>query len=321
MADNFQQIQATVRAWLAHKGADIVATATTDLGAIPGLFHDITGSTGISSFGTVSAGIWKIIKFEGTPVLTHNATSLILPGSANITAAVGDMLMAVSEGGGNWRVVWYTRGTDIFLPLSGGTLTGGLIGTTGTFSGAVSGTTGTFTGAVSGTTGTFTGAVSGTTGTFTGALNISGASAGQISFPATQNASADANTLDDYEEGTWTPSIGGTATYTTQLGYYTKIGRTVHIQLTLQINSIGTGSTTAISGLPFTSNATIGSSLACSQWSSSVGSFVLVAGSISVNSTIITMAGLTAAGTSFTPGVQTFFQNSTLVRLMGSYII
>src|SRR5262245_1079228 len=30
---------------------------------------------------------------------------------------------------------------------------------------------------------------------------------GQLPFPALQNSSADANTLDDYEEGTWTPTI------------------------------------------------------------------------------------------------------------------
>lgn len=110
LADNLQAIQAIVREWLAHKGSDIVSAATTDLGAVPGLFHDITGSTGpITSFGTVSAGIWKIIKFEGTPTLTHNATSLILPGGANVVAAVGDMLQATSEGSGNWRVNWFTR--------------------------------------------------------------------------------------------------------------------------------------------------------------------------------------------------------------------
>jgi hypothetical protein len=56
-----------------------------------------------------------------------------------------------------------------------------------------------------------------------------------ITFPATQSASSDANTLDDYEEGTWTPSIGGssvqgTGTYTTQQGTYTKIGNSVRFQ-------------------------------------------------------------------------------------------
>jgi len=73
-----------------------------------------------------------------------------------------------------------------------------------------------------------------------------------IAFPATQVTSSDVNTLDDYEEGTWTPSLGGTATYTTQSGSYVKIGRLVYIFAYLNINVIGTGSTTTVSGLPFT---------------------------------------------------------------------
>ena len=63
---------------------------------------------------------------------------------------------------------------------------------------------------------------------------------------------AAANALDDYEEGTWTPTVGGTATYTTQEGHYTKIGDLVHARCTIVINSIGSGATTNISGLPFT---------------------------------------------------------------------
>lgn len=89
------------------------------------------------------------------------------------------------------------------------------------------------------------------TATFTGLIDASGASAGQLSFPATQNASAGANVLDDYEEGTWTPSLGGTATYTAQIGKYTKVGNKVTVWCSLAVNLIGTGSTTTISGLPF----------------------------------------------------------------------
>ena len=62
------------------------------------------------------------------------------------------------------------------------------------------------------------------------------------------------NALDDYEEGSWTPSIGGNATYTTQEGSYVKIGKLVLAHWRLQINSQGTGSNTSqISGLPFAS--------------------------------------------------------------------
>jgi hypothetical protein len=81
------------------------------------------------------------------------------------------------------------------------------------------------------------------------------ASGAGITFPATQSASSDANTLDDYEEGTFTPSIGGTATYNSQIGRYTKIGRLVTVTCRIYINALGTGSTTTMSGLPFTVGA------------------------------------------------------------------
>ena len=81
-----------------------------------------------------------------------------------------------------------------------------------------------------------------------------------ITFPATQSASSDANTLDDYEEGTFTPTLTGATTapssvsYAEQTGRYTKIGRLVTVTLFLQINSRTGGSGTArVDGLPFTS--------------------------------------------------------------------
>jgi len=76
-----------------------------------------------------------------------------------------------------------------------------------------------------------------------------------ITFPATQVAASDANTLDDYEEGTFTPSIGGTATYTQQTGRYTKIGNRVHVTLRCTVLLRGTGSTYEIAGLPFALSA------------------------------------------------------------------
>lgn len=87
--------------------------------------------------------------------------------------------------------------------------------------------------------------------TTAGLIDASGAAAGQIKFPGTQNPSTNVNTLDDYSEGTFTPSVGGTATYTLQNGQYIKIGKVVYFQLQLAINVIGTGSTSEISGLPY----------------------------------------------------------------------
>ena len=105
--DNMREVQGVTVRGLSHKGSDIASAATTDLGAVEGLLHDITGTTTITGFGTVRDGIWKIIKFEGALTLTHNSTSLILPGAANITTADGDIAIMFSEGSGNWRCVDY----------------------------------------------------------------------------------------------------------------------------------------------------------------------------------------------------------------------
>ena len=67
-----------------------------------------------------------------------------------------------------------------------------------------------------------------------------------------------ANKLDDYEEGTWTPTLNGGFTVTTlNRAAYTKIGRNVHIQLDMSFNGTGTSADLQIDGLPFT-NATNG---------------------------------------------------------------
>lgn len=81
---------------------------------------------------------------------------------------------------------------------------------------------------------------------------------GQVKFPASQNASSDVNTLDDYEEGTWTPAItGSTSTtgqsYSKQKGTYIKIGRSVTIQFEVILTAKGTiTGNVMLSGLPFT---------------------------------------------------------------------
>ncbi len=78
--------------------------------------------------------------------------------------------------------------------------------------------------------------------------------AGQIPFPATAAPSADANTLDDYEEGTWTPTdaSGATLAFTSVSGAYTKIGRLVIASAALTFPATADGTTASIGGLPFT---------------------------------------------------------------------
>lgn len=90
--------------------------------------------------------------------------------------------------------------------------------------------------------------------------NVNTTFGGQITFPATQNASADANTLDDYEEGTWTPANAGVSITVTS-ARYTKIGRIVFISADLTWPSNANGSDPALSGLPFTTGVDGGAAL------------------------------------------------------------
>ena len=90
-----------------------------------------------------------------------------------------------------------------------------------------------------------------------------------ITFPATQVPSADANTLDDYEEGTWTPIVtADTAptgvTYSIRVAFYRKVGQIVTVTLRIVVNSYGTGASGSfiISGLPFTC-LNIGTNIPC----------------------------------------------------------
>jgi len=90
-------------------GSNIASAGTTNLCTATGNFAQITGTTTITGFGTCQAGVRRIVYFAGALTLTHNATSLILPGAANITTAANDRLEAVSLGSGNWIVVDYTK--------------------------------------------------------------------------------------------------------------------------------------------------------------------------------------------------------------------
>ncbi len=98
-----------------------------------------------------------------------------------------------------------------------------------------------------------------------------------VIFPATQNPSSDPNTMDDFERGTWTLSLGGNTTYTFRLGRYVKVANLVKAYGVIVVNVLGTGSATLLSGLPFTA-----ASLGTAQ-TGSVGYF----GSIAVNTIFI----------------------------------
>jgi len=105
--DNLREIQAVVRQLAS---SDTIASATTtDIGSKDSAFLTISGTTTITGLGTVAAGIWKFVTFSGALTLTHNGTSLILPGSANISTAAGDCALFLSLGSGNWRCLNYMK--------------------------------------------------------------------------------------------------------------------------------------------------------------------------------------------------------------------
>jgi len=80
-----------------------------------------------------------------------------------------------------------------------------------------------------------------------------------IGFPASQSASSNANTLDDYEEGTFTPNLvnnGGTSTWAVKVGRYVKIGAQINFWCYFDAGGAGSGGALILSGLPFVGSGT-----------------------------------------------------------------
>jgi hypothetical protein len=154
---------------------------------------------------------------------------------------------------------------------------------------------------------------------------------GQIKFPATQVASADANTLDDYEEGTWTPVINGaggnpTVTYAAGNtgGIYTKIGNQVTISFEVRWTALSGGSgAVTIGGLPFARRTTTlpdGDRLIIDSYDNTISGKYLTGNVGSGNSSIalsmvnsaaaptdLVVSNLSTSGLGFLRGTVTYF--------------
>jgi hypothetical protein len=150
-----------------------------------------------------------------------------------------------------------------------------------------------------------------------------------ITFPATQSAVANANTLDDYEEGTWTPSlagdsVAGTQTYTWRNASYTKIGNRVFGSCSIIINvkDATTAGSLLITGLPFTPNSnsgipqgavSIASGLTLSSGSTYVSGYV-------ANGTTSIVLAQCGSGT-FNAVPSTNFANGTQIQIAFNYYV
>jgi len=124
-----------------------------------------------------------------------------------------------------------------------------------------------------------------------------------------------AHTIDEYEEGTWSPSVGGDATYTTQTGSYTKIGRAVIVKFEIVVSTLGTGSNAAIENLPFNVAGPTGERAGVISYfeniNSAVGSMVCYAAS---NTNRVYFNAVKSGGDTMMSNVnKTIFQDGTRV--------
>ena len=145
-----------------------------------------------------------------------------------------------------------------------------------------------------------------------------------ITFPATAVAATDANTLDDYEEGTWTPVLrfgGGTTGITYNASYtkgtYTKIGNTVFVRASFELTNKGssTGSAT-LAGLPFTVASDIFNPVLIFGYTFTfTGQF---SGEFILNQTHMSITQVTEAG-SYSNLTNTNFTNSSYMAITAHY--
>jgi hypothetical protein len=144
------------------QGADIASGTTLALLADGNTF-DITGTATISGISSTYSWTGRIVylKFDGALTLTHNATTLILPGGANITTSAGDWAAFRQDASGEWRCLFYQY-------ISGANVTGNAV-VTGTLSVDGDATLGDSTSADSHT---FNGVVSHTANTSTSAQTV-----------------------------------------------------------------------------------------------------------------------------------------------------
>jgi hypothetical protein len=186
--------------------------------------------------------------------VVYAGTSGNLTGSANLTFDGTTLSSSIASAAAGLSLNSSTAGKANIVYRSAGTqkaivgLAGAILGTSSTDLG--------FFAETGGAIKLYANGASTNSGTFNQyGLGIGAAvpSSGQgITFPAAQDASSNANTLDDYEEGTWTPASGG-GTGTT--AYYTKIGRMVYVYGDVTFTGVSSP-TQSITGLPFNPSLT-----------------------------------------------------------------
>jgi len=141
-----------------------------------------------------------------------------------------------------------------------------------------------------------------------------------IDFSATANSSGSMSSelLDDYEEGTFTPTISSSS-FQSRTGRYVKIGKMVHITIKVHIDTHA-GSTTAITGLPFTSaNIGVLTPITVGYFSSLALNCLSLSSYVDSNATQLQFVNTTSAGTAATDISEAIFGNSARIDIAGTY--
>ncbi len=174
--------------------------------------------------------------------------------------------------------------------------------------------------------------IAGTSATLSGTLGITGNTTvgGTLVNTGLITASAGvaiggtdaAHTLDDYEEGSWNPIVGGNATYNNQQGIYTKVGRLVFIRGDINVNVLGTGSATTLTGLPFSGNyqGTPQGMVSVGYFSNVAQNFTWLGGYVLNNSAGIYFSGSTSGATTIQVNGGNVFGNNARILFSAVYI-
>lgn len=106
--DYLRATQSVIRLEQAQAAGTLASASTVDLSGVAEKLVQVTGTTTINNFGTVSSGISKLVRFAGILTITNSA-AIVTHTGGNITTAAGDIAEVISDGSGNWRVVSYSR--------------------------------------------------------------------------------------------------------------------------------------------------------------------------------------------------------------------